>query len=640
MYNTNRLSSINPDKADIVRRNNDTLSAIRESTKVYNRFLEENKSGEDVVDLYKALSENDLTLFESDIEQDMYIDSLDNKFVNEAAYIETIKSDIIERADKAKEYCNKLLSDTTCSVQTTITDMIISFKSIEDSDRNKHSKLYNIAKNFSFAIDDNDEVIVLKYRPEFDKFPGICNFRFYGPNTKSALASLSSITNDGPSSVSMDNADRESYYNESIKRIDDIADDALATYDLWKLSGDDAVIIGYSDMLKSADGYNIKTGLDTLCDKKDAVFKAIDAAVETNDNTSYTSIVKARDYYSTICKIYLYSINKFRLVHTELFSANRSAFLCLTRYLSMKDSYDINESNTTFLNSGAYIRNGIKFADTVANEYELLTTGHFNNYISYCKEIGLSEMEKLINTGDIVYEAADVEKLVSKTKGAFDKISKSIDKFYDKQTDKFKKLQDKKVVLSKDVINALSDDFKATTHEFFDIKALSYVDRAIKCVNNISDIFTKAVEKSNLDIDTMTILNDIYSNVSGIKDITSIWDLKKSVRNNLTGNSIDIDKQWIISNSKEISKIIENDSYTDTVIKAIKDADTKLFESVYKKLDAINDEKYTDVITKWTRGLVEIVNTTHICYSIALDVYRREFVEYRNIVVKAIKANK
>lgn len=264
-----------------------------------------------------------------------------------------------------------------------------------------------------------------------------------------------------------------------------------------------------------------------------------------------------------------------------------------------------------------------------------------DEYKSLMESIGIDELKEYENNNSLIYEAGRLSKLIENIKETLQEMFSGIKSFWEKTIKKFSDLSDTNMAtkINTDIIDQLeSDKVYSTTHEFFSIKELDYYTKAIELAKKSSKMFKKAKESGDYTSIKKEIMATLYIDISGV-DCNSITELKSKLKSELLGKSVDCNKEWYLDNFKEIKSIINNDGSVTKIIKKSYDADKKLFNFIASEIDTI-DNNYTDIVAPWIETLVEISNVTHACYAVAMDVYRRKFVEYRNAAIKAIKASR
>lgn len=269
-----------------------------------------------------------------------------------------------------------------------------------------------------------------------------------------------------------------------------------------------------------------------------------------------------------------------------------------------------------------------------------------NEYNRYCVDIGRTEITFYEATGTtLVYEGEEAEKSNNKVKDFITKavagtkaLVKNISMHIDGSVAAGKKL----AKLTPEMIKSIPDDKElGVTHTFFDPSKIKFATNAIKFANKVDAVFKKSTGKSKDEI--KQIVDQLYAQIP--KAITGInvemgKEAKAKVKAELIGETIKVDKKYIVKNLAKIEKVVKGD-FCPAMIKSVYKEQEKLSVEVYKVINEYQYKpEYADLVPAWVDVITDIYSCTLCCYGILFDVTKRMHREYMTIVSKALKAAK
>ena len=255
------------------------------------------------------------------------------------------------------------------------------------------------------------------------------------------------------------------------------------------------------------------------------------------------------------------------------------------------------------------------------------------------RDIGESELSIFESTGSLVlYEGKKAENLKTKIKDNNVKVWSVRKNFYEKALSysKQEKINSRKITNScKCEISELQVFGK--THDFLDLSNVKFSENAIKFIEEAIKVAKSIFKNSNKeDIKEATDMleQSVCSKVSGINGVKTIKEMKAALKTKYTGEQISATGRWVKSNWSKICSTVNNASYS--IIKASYNEEKKAMSSIINKIGTELDgmEDYS-VIVGTMMGLA--YSTMQACYSVILDISKRQTKEYQNIISRVNK---
>lgn len=282
--------------------------------------------------------------------------------------------------------------------------------------------------------------------------------------------------------------------------------------------------------------------------------------------------------------------------------------------------------------SMSFAENALFVAEAVEKDFNTL----FQN-------IGIQELAVFESTGvQVVYENEKLDKfkdsivkffqtMWEKIKGAFEAVLK---KFEELKKEAMKKI----VKFSKSDLDKLDPEKKfGKTHKFDidDIEKDIYGDNAKKYAQEVTDKFTKYLDnmenvKEDIAETKEELLADVCKKVSGLY-VDNTKEMTEEIGKRV-GDEVEADLDFVKDNFNDIYDVVINGS-TVRQIKALYKGSK---EFIFNAIKAV--KKYDDERTKAAAAEVSVLKNIAMAMNIAngkrLDVYKRRYGEYRNILVR------
>lgn len=259
------------------------------------------------------------------------------------------------------------------------------------------------------------------------------------------------------------------------------------------------------------------------------------------------------------------------------------------------------------------------------------------------ESIGVNELAVFESTGvQIVYEGDEQKSLKEKIIGFFKKLWEKIKAAFEAALVKFEalKMQAKKQIptIKESDIEGFDDDKKfGKSHEFGELMHRSYGRNAADYAKFVSDEFAKLAKKEGLEATEVAdkakeLEEDICAKVSGFDGVKSVKEMQDAMVEKLMGDEVEVDKAFIKKHLDEINGIVIQGSS----VKHIKE----LYKTSRKYIDECikTAKSYTDERAKVMSSEVKVLKSIGQCMNSAngkaLDISKRRYTEYRNILVR------
>lgn len=265
-------------------------------------------------------------------------------------------------------------------------------------------------------------------------------------------------------------------------------------------------------------------------------------------------------------------------------------------------------------------------------------------YNRYCLDLGRTEISFYEATGsNIIYEGEEAEKSGNKAKKFMTKAFAAFKSF----TDKVSTYADGSVAAGKKLAKLTPEMIKSipegkelgVTHTFFDPAKIKFATNALKFAAKVDSAFKKSAKKDKEAIKAMCdeFESKIFYAITSISN-DNPKEVRKQLRDSLIGDTIKVDKAYVIKNLSRIERVIKGDM-APNMAKTMYNDQKILASGVYKVVEEYqNKPEYADLIPMWMGLITEIFSTTMVCYAIMFDVTKRMHREYMTIVSKALKA--
>lgn len=177
-----------------------------------------------------------------------------------------------------------------------------------------------------------------------------------------------------------------------------------------------------------------------------------------------------------------------------------------------------------------------------------------------------------------------------------------------------------------------------TTHTFFDPEKVKFYANADKVINIINTKMSKLVnaDQNAIDVVKAELEKRICSSISGVQGASNVKEMKETLKEKLVGKTIEADDKFVKKNLDKMKSIVTGKSSIKIAKNAYKSekAAIKSAISAAKKAGASNQR----VVKVWHSLLTDVLSVLHACYAAQLDVHKRQYHEYKNILVKCKKA--
>ena len=604
-YN-NRFSNIDPEVSDVKLEKVIEEEVNIESDKFIEELLESNVVLDEEFNLYDDIMES----FNEDIERDMYADCINNdERISESVRLDIINEDNQDRCNRYLEKLDKVSKNIKNVITMSTTSLFNNINDIQKFDNKKYSKYKtNLLKKDSL-----------------EGFKGIKNQLTYNSTSISKMNNLGELKakpEDIPSIAKSVFTKVDRYKPESISKVANYLD------------------TNYTRSLAAV----LKTALSTIdSDTKKA--KERISSIRKDENC----VRKTSEIYRDACNSfdgYLKLYKAYCRVYKKMFKIDRQVFIICgtfaTSTVFKHESTEIQDMTFEQISETSSYFIDTKFGTSYMSELADMVVEESNNkFNELLRAIGIDEYQYFEENHEfIVYEKHILAKLIDRVKETAQDIANGMKEFWKRTEDRFRTLNDTNISakISKVDIAGLADGvIVGSTHEYFKAKELDFAKNAQSYAKSVCAKFKKADSNPNTIVEETK--KGLYKAISGL-NVSSLAELKEALTKELTGNQIEVDKDWLMSNFNTFKVVVNGDAYTNSIIKQSQKADKKLFDDIANEIDSIDEDKYASLIGSWGKCLVEISTVCHICYAVAMDVYRHQYIEYRNIAVKVIRESK
>lgn len=249
-----------------------------------------------------------------------------------------------------------------------------------------------------------------------------------------------------------------------------------------------------------------------------------------------------------------------------------------------------------------------------------------------------------------VNEANGNETFKEKLKALCDKISDAIKQLFDKtisvvtgQEAAAKKLAG----LTVEKIKQLPDNVSFGKSHEFELDEWDFGQNALDLTDKVANEFCKYV-LSEASADKVKAARNNYnkaicSTVSEMPEVYNLTATKNALRDRLTGDEVAADKEYIIRNFKEFSKVIFEGATSKRLVKEQHDAENAII-AIWRRADEITSKKFGPKKGDNNVALVAMVDlfstiltVMNSCYMIDIEVSKRRFNEYKLIISKVAR---
>lgn len=188
--------------------------------------------------------------------------------------------------------------------------------------------------------------------------------------------------------------------------------------------------------------------------------------------------------------------------------------------------------------------------------------------------------------------------------------------------------------------NIGNEDPFGKTHLFFDLSDINFADNSDKfideCIKVVKGLFDSSTEDERKEAINM-LEESICSRISGISNVKTIKEMKKSLKEKLIGDEVIVNGKYVKSNWENITNIAYDASFK--VIKKAYNDEKKAINSNIKKIniDLKHEEDYAITVASL---MVNAFSAMQTCYSVMIDVAKRRVQENNNIINKVCKTVK
>ena len=271
------------------------------------------------------------------------------------------------------------------------------------------------------------------------------------------------------------------------------------------------------------------------------------------------------------------------------------------------------------------------------------------NFNEMFEAIGVNELAVFENTGSfIVYEDSSLKSFKESAKRLFQNIWGAIKAAYEKILkwfeDKRKEAVKELIKIDASVADKMEDDKNyGKTHKFDLSVSDNFISEANALVSKATTEFDKLIKNPTdaLKDDAKKVKEDLESSiVASISktDAKTVGDARKSLLNKMVGESVDVNKSWVKNNISEVVGIVEKGNTKKDIQKSYKDEKANI-DKIIKELGNL-DKSLIDVAKAEITVLKSISTCLHSCMNVKMDVCKKRYGEYRNILVKLSKLNK
>ena len=261
------------------------------------------------------------------------------------------------------------------------------------------------------------------------------------------------------------------------------------------------------------------------------------------------------------------------------------------------------------------------------------------DYNRIFQEIGVKELAFYESTGtEIVYEAEEkqafVQKVVDFFKGIWAKIKAAFENILKKFESLSKEVRNKIPNITAQMVQSCKRDKFGKTHQFNLIEKETYITNATNYAGDVWDEFDKMDGSNNQEVKEVKekLENDICRKVSGF-DVSKVSEMTKKIHESLLGEEVEATKDWVVSNIGTLNGIVKNDD-SKKVIKKNYQNFKKFIDEIIKDIRKDKGKAITAADNACFFVMKEIVKATHAANNIVMDVCKRRYSEYRNILLR------
>lgn len=279
-----------------------------------------------------------------------------------------------------------------------------------------------------------------------------------------------------------------------------------------------------------------------------------------------------------------------------------------------------------------FCENAIAIAEAVDADYNKLF-----------QSVGIHELAVYESTGEeVVYEAEEKKTLINKVVEFFKSLWAKIKAGFEAILLKFESL--KKEVrnripnITKEMVMNCDKKSFGKTHEFNIDKNNEYIENAKNFSQVATDEFKKAygddgkdTTKEKLKEKKDELEKRICKEVSGF-DVAKVSEMTKKIHEKLLGAEVEATKGYVHNNLSTILGIVKDGNSKDTIKKNYKEF-KKLIDNAIKEAKSTEDAKM-GIINHLVYILKEIMGAANAANNAVMDVCKRRYNEYRNILLR------
>lgn len=276
------------------------------------------------------------------------------------------------------------------------------------------------------------------------------------------------------------------------------------------------------------------------------------------------------------------------------------------------------ESCISFQDQAQYIDNYIE------EEYVKLISKLASEELSYFKE----------NGSLVIYEGAKLDDLKDSIEEFFENIWSTIKSQYEDIYGKFEReLKEFKNRKIKDIDLSKLDSTKVygSTFEYFDMKDYNFGERARNFADKINEEYKSIDDETESKCTKDSLMKEVYKAVASV-DADSLIKMEVLLKRKLKGDKIKVTKEYFEKHYDDMLAIAQGNAVENAIKKAYND-EKKYFTNMIKSVQRTNDS-YASFMEDWLKCLDTTMIAMVNSYSIAMDMYRRRYKEYRVILTR------
>lgn len=274
---------------------------------------------------------------------------------------------------------------------------------------------------------------------------------------------------------------------------------------------------------------------------------------------------------------------------------------------------------------------------TSFEEQSMYVAEHAENILTgFLENVGINELAVYESTGEfVVYEGERLNELKAKAKSVLDRIWATIKAAYEKILAFFSSHTLNAKNKFKDLTSSDLDKFEANynfgkTHDFSGIDKENFAEQAAKVRDQITARLD-AGQQVKGEITTEYIM----AQITGTSD-SKMGEAKKSVKKDMMGKEVSVDKSWFSSNWKTVYDVVMAGSSKKDIKKSYKNEKDKINECIKN----LKNRKDVDSINAVVKIYAKVTTTLHSMMGVKMDVCRKRLAEYTRLLAKVYAKKK